>query len=137
MGATASNKKYGKKVDGTGKRFTDAFSGFVNIDLTEEDRLKIAQAIEEGACDVLEFLKAVLDDGYKFSVSGDPAHYSFIATLTGKAEGCENKGYALSGRGPGAHEAVVCLWYKHAVLAHWGPWTEQGRTNDGQLPLFR
>jgi len=60
-----------------------------------------------------------------------------IATLTGKSEECENKGYALSGRGPDAVQAVLVLWYKHEVMAHFGSWTAEGRgPDDRQLPLW-
>lgn len=137
MSGTSSNKKAGKQRAGTGKRFTDSFLGFVDIDLTERDRSELEVWTVPGQVDLEAFLVQIVQDGYKFSLSGDFEHSSIVATLTGKAATCENKGFALSGRGPDAHGAMVVLWYKHTILANWGPWADEGVVPSAQLPLWR
>jgi hypothetical protein len=137
MSGSSSNKKFGKQRTGTGKRYTDNFLGFVDIELSAKDREDLEALVFPGQVDLVAFLVQVIEDGYKFSLSGDVEHSSSIATLTGKAAACENKGYALSGRGPDPHGAMVVLWYKHTVLANWGKWTEEGTVADNQLPLWR
>jgi len=137
MGATESNKKYGKPRKNTKSPYGDGFQGFVDIPLSDADKTEVEVWAQPGQVDVDAFLIQVVDDGYKFSLVADPEHNSCIATLTGRHEGCENKGYALSARGPDALGAMVALWYKHATLAHWGAWTEQGKVADRQLPLWQ
>jgi len=137
MSGSSSNKKFGKQRTGTGKRYTDNFLGFVDIDLSERDRSELEVFVTPGQVDIEAFLVQIIEDGYKFSLSGDFEHNSLIATMTGKAEGCENKGFALSGRGPDAHSAMIVLWYKHTVLANWGKWTDQAAEPGAQLPLWR
>lgn len=134
----AGDRRAGKTRANTGKRYSDDFLGFVDIDLTDGDREALEAWFQPNAVDVWAFLEDAVNDGYKFSLVVDLEHSSSIATLTGKGAGCENLGYALSGRGPNPLEATVVLWYKHAVLAHHGSWVDQGSTPDQrQLPLWR
>ena len=137
MGATASNARKGKARKNTGQRYEEGFLGFVDIPLSDHDRDEITVMLGQGSLDGMEFIERALEDGYKFSLSNDSAHSMYIATLTGKADGCENRGYALSGRGPDAVQAVLVLWYKHEVLAHLGKWSDQGTgPEDRQLPMW-
>jgi len=137
MGATASNKRYGKPRKNTKSPYGDGFLGFVDIALSDADKTAIEEMAGDAGKPFDAFLVQVVEDGYKFSLVADPEHNSYIATLTGRHEGCENKGYALSARGPDPHGAVVALWYKHGTLANWGAWAEQGTVADGQLPLWQ
>lgn len=131
-----SSEKVGKRRANTNSRYGDGFKGFVDIPLSEKDREEIQYHAQPGQVDIEAFLAQVISDGYKFSLVADFEHSCCIATLTGRSEGCENKDFALSGRGPDAQGAVVCLWYKHSVLAHWGTWTDQGSQRSDQLPLW-
>jgi len=132
-----SSERIGKARKGTGKRFSDDFLGFMDITLTDSDRGELEAFMQPGQVDLEGFLDTVLEDGYKLSVAGDYEHHSCIATLTGRSAQCENKGYALSGRGPNAHDALIVLWYKHTVKAHWGAWAGEADSVSGQLPLWR
>lgn len=137
MSGRSSESIKGKARNGTGKRFTEEFLGFVDVPLVERDRAELEVWAAPGQVNIGDFLANLTEAGYKFSLSADVPHNSYIATATGKADSCENKGYALSGRGPSALGAIVVLWYKVDVLCHWGSWIEQGTLGDTQLPLWR
>lgn len=106
------------------------FKGFVNIPLTADEKRAIADDVYN-AEDTLEVVRALLEDGYKFSLSLDAAHNAIIATATGKNTGTANDGYALSGRGPTVEAAVRVLWYKHQGIAESGVWTNVQRDSGG------
>lgn len=137
MGATASNAKHGKPRNGTGKRYSEGFLGFVDIPLSEHDKLAIQGWVEDGKLDVSSFVCQLAEYGYKFSLVTDFEHSSSIATATGKHETNPNNGYALSARGPNPFAAIVVLWYKISQLCDWEAWTAKGETASQQLSMFR
>jgi len=137
MGATASNAKHGKARNGTGKRYSEGFLGFVDIPLSEHDKLAIQGWLTEGRLDIGSFVCQLAEYGYKFSLVTDFEHSSSIATATGKGEGNANLGYALSARGPSPEAAILVLWYKVCQLCDWGAWLEKGVAAGQQLELFR
>ena len=130
------SKRPGRSRKGTQSKGEDGFLGFVTIELTDEDRHEIQEAIQTGIANPMMFIFEAMDDGYKFSLSSDKKHNCVIATLTGKDEACENRGFALSARGPDSQGAITALWYKHAVKAHFGKWTAEGVVPDAQLRMF-
>ena len=136
MSGTSSNAKHGKARSGTGKRYSPDFLGFVDIALSDSDRADLAGFMSPGQVDIEKFLETVLEDGYKFSLAADYEHAACIATITGRSETCDNKGYALSARGPSPLEAIVVLWYKHSVKSNWGPWAQPDAEGVRQIPLW-
>jgi hypothetical protein len=112
---------------GTASPYGDGFKGFVDITLNDNDKDALEQTVTQEGFALLVFILEAAEDGYKFSLVADPQHHSFIATLTGRHEGCENLGWALSARSVGPLEACIALWYKHCKLANYGPWLEAGR----------
>jgi hypothetical protein len=136
VGATASNAKYGKPREGTGKRYSDGFLGFVDIPLNDAAKAELDGFSKGNVVEVLGFVVALADEGYKFSLVCDVEHSSYIATCTGKNVSNGNKGYALSARGPSAHQAMLALWYKVEVICKWGDWVRSGAVADGQLPIW-
>jgi hypothetical protein len=137
MGKDPHEGAAGKGRNGTGKRFSEGFFGFVDIDLTEADRLELEQWAFPGQVDIEKFLEALCEDGYKFSLAPDVEHHSYVATATGRGPQNVNKGWALSARGPNPLAAIAVLWYKVDVKAHWGPWVGENADGSHQLPLFR
>jgi len=137
MGATASNAKHGKARNGTGKRYSEGFLGFVDLTLSEHDKVVLADYVADRSVDVGAFICSLAEQGYKFSLVTDFEHSSSIATATGKNESCPNNGYALSARGPDPAAAVIVLWYKVVHLADWEGWIEHGGDSPQQLSLFR
>lgn len=140
MGATASNKKFGKARNGTGKRYSEGFLGFVDLTLSEHDKQVLADYVTLDPAtniDIAGFICALAENGYKFSLVTDHEHHSSIATATGKHESNPNNGYALSARGPDPLAAIIVLWYKIVHMCDWERWTEHGGENPEQLSLFR
>lgn len=130
------SRKPGRSRKGTQSKGADGFLGFVTIELTDTDRIAIQEAMQASLVAPLEFIFEAMEDGYKFSLSNDKKHNCVIATLTGREQECENKGFALSARGPDAFGAIAALWYKHAVKAHYGAWTAEGVVPDSQMRMF-
>jgi hypothetical protein len=137
MGATASNEKHGKARNGTGKRYSEGFLGFVDIPLSTHDKEQLETWTVPGQVEIDVFLETVANEGYKFSLVTDFEHSSSIATVTGKADACVNKGYALSARGPDPLSAIVVLWYKMSQIAEWREWVKPGADGPKQLDMFR
>jgi len=105
------------------KRFDD-FRGFIDIPLSEDDKASLAAANFEES-DAFSFIEEMLEDGYKISISADPAHSSVIATAIGRGADNQNDGYALSGRGPDVLGGLASLAYKHITLCDRGIWTNR------------
>lgn len=132
-----SSEERGKRRPNTKSPYSDKFLGFVDIYVTDADREALTVYMQPGQVDLEGFIQTVLEDGYKLTVAGDYEHSCVVTTLTGRSDTCENKGYAMSARGPDAHSALVVLWYKHTVTAHWGKWTDESDVDPAQLPLWR
>jgi len=99
-----------------------AWMGFVDINLTDDDKASLAQQQFE-AGDAFSFMEDLVEDGYKVSLSADSAHACYIAAATGSTDNNPNRGYTLSGRGPSPVGAVASLAYKHCTLCQQGVWT--------------
>lgn len=137
MGKSPVEEQKGKARNGTGKRYSEGFLGFVDVQLSDTDKAALAQMVENGEFSVSDFLMALSEEGYKFSLSPDPEHNSVIATATGKGAANPNKGYALSARGPSPSSAILVLWYKVAHLTEWGAWVGSSASDWQQLDMFR
>lgn len=131
-----SSEQRGKRRANTGGRYSEDFKGFVDVVLTDRDREDIAALLASEPLDFTGFIQTALEDGYKISVAGDFEHGQVIATLTGRSDTCDNKGYALSGRGPDVLGALACLYHKHATKCNYGPWVQPDAEGDTQLPLW-
>lgn len=136
MGMNDRVERKGKPRKGTEKQFGSDWKGFVDIDLTPEDREECSVIAQSEKFNVLQFMEDLAEGGYKFSLAGDVEHNSYIATATGRGRDNENAGYALSGRGPSAMGAMAVLYYKIAVLCAWGSWLEKADRAPGQLHMW-
>lgn len=101
------------------------WQGFVDIPLSAENKTEVSQMSRE-ADDILGILVALVDAGYKVSLTHDAAHNAHIASATGVRDEGENAGYSLSARGPDTTGAINALWFKHAFLAQEGVWANVG-----------
>lgn len=130
MSGTSSNTKYNKKKSTGSNGVQSEWNGFVDIPLDTEDKNYLKEMSREAA-DVLGILCALAEEGYKLSLSPDIAHGAYIATATGRVPGSANVGRSLSARGPDLLGAINALWYKHALLAESGDWSNVGNQRDG------
>lgn len=136
MGDGPQQKRRGTQRKGTEKQFGSDWKGFVDIDLSAEDREEISVLAQSEKFHPFDFVSDLLEAGYKFSLAGDIEHNSVVATATGRGDANENQGYALSGRGPDAAGAMASLYWKMAVLCNWGSWLEKADRAPGQLHMW-
>lgn len=136
MSGTSSNAKQGSRRKNGISKFSGSWEGFVDIQLSPDDKERLAALSVTDYPDIWEFFESVLSDGYKFSITRDEAHSCDIATLTGKGEGCPNKGYSLSARGPSLEGAILALWYKHVTLCEEQRWSGHEKAASDQLSLW-
>lgn len=136
MGDGPQQKRKGTQRRGTENKFGSEWKGFVDIDLSADDRAGISELVQSGRFDAFEFVAGLLEAGYKFSLAGDVEHNSVVATATGRGSLNENEGYALSGRGPDAVGALASLYWKMVVVCAWGGWLEKADRAPGQLHLW-
>jgi len=132
----SSEERPGIKRKNGLQKFSGTWEGFVDIPLSPDDKERLAALSATDYPDIWEFFESVLSQGYKFSITRDEAHNCDIATLTGKGEGCINKGYSLSARGPGLESAILALWYKHVTLCEEQRWEGHANANSSQLSLW-
>lgn len=130
MGGTSSNAKYGKKKSPYPSGRGSEWIGFVDIPLNDTDK-EYLKGMSREADDLLGILEALVQEGYKLSISPDFEHNSVIASATGRIPGSPNEGRSLSARGPDLAGAINALWYKHGILGESGNWENVGRTRDG------
>lgn len=136
MSRRSSEKIEGKKRTNGLQKYSGEWLGFVDLELSNEQKSHLA-ALENGDLpDLAGFLAVVLEDGYKFSAVVDQVHHCTIVTLTGKSEECLNRGYSLSARGPDFERALLVLHFKHVVLCEEQIWAGHERTASDQLSLW-
>ena len=128
MSGTSSNAKYGKAKSRKSTRDRQEWQGYIDIALTEEDRVQIGTGELEPA-DFVGLLEELTTTGYKVSFSPDAAHQCVICTATGVGDECLNAGYSLSARGPDLSGALAVLWHKHGIMAQGGLWANVGGTS--------
>lgn len=104
-----------------------SWQGFVDIDLAQEDKDRVRDMSIE-AEDVLAIIFYFPAEGYKLTLSHDAAHSSYVAAATCQVKSDPNAGYTLNGRGSTPEKALNSLWYKHAVIAQSGAWSNVAGT---------
>jgi hypothetical protein len=137
MSGTSSNKKQrGSRRSNGLQQFSGGWQGFVDIDLSAEEKERLAALPPEDFPVAAEVLSELLADGYKFSAVTDEKHACCIVTITGKGEGCVNAGFSLSARGPDFERALLVLCYKHFERCDGGVWDGHQRDDGKQLRLW-
>ena len=106
------------------------WQGFCDIILTETDKDRL-RGVEFEADDILGALTALVEQGYKVSLTDDVEHGMSIASATGQGQDCANRGYTLSARSGSLPKAVMVLWYKHHEVAHDGVWSNVQTARSG------
>lgn len=76
---------------------------------------------------LLDAIDAVVQSGYKLSVSYNPANDNFVASLTCRLQGNPNFDKTISGFAMTWDMAVGVVLFKHFVIAGEGNWAEYAR----------
>lgn len=109
------------------------FKGFAQV-LIGSDDIEEIEAWSEANPSWTALIDAI-DSGYKFSLTYNVKGKSYIATLFGANENTgANYGWALSGFGNSAEQAVVAVLFKHYVRSEGGGWGGQQQSFVEKVP---
>jgi hypothetical protein len=76
---------------------------------------------------LMDAMDAVIQAGYKLSISYNVANDNFIASLTGRLQGTANYEKTISGFAMTWDMAVAVVLYKHYVICGEGAWVEHAQ----------
>lgn len=120
-------KRNKRSVSGKGN-FND-FT-FVEIRLAEADKDQFKAWAKNNTDDSLDLLSALVNSGYKLSVSWSDYNDCYTASLTGVEENGPNFQHVMTSRSDELWEAVMIALYKHYVLCPNGEWPTDKQAND-------
>lgn len=108
--AVLSRKAKGKAKSGDSK--THAEFGYIECDLTSDDKQQLKGYIETG--DISPSMAFTLvADGYQFGVKPDTKGTGFVATLIDRSDTTVFENKCLVGRGASPASATCSVLYKH------------------------
>lgn len=125
-----------RRVRKAPKEFDGGWQGFVDMHLTDEDRVALDGYLARIGEDVWEHLETLVLDGYKVSITPVSDKSMVVVTLTGREKQNPNFGYSLTGRGPDLLGAMAAVLFKHVVVCEEGVWANLAPSRERQLPLF-
>jgi len=121
--ARARQKRAEKPKSGV----TTDFRGFVNVDLSKEDKEGLADWL--GSSDMWVKIDEVVRSGCRISVKPDPSGNACIASVNQTDPESANCGYVVTARAANGAEALCRIVYiVDEVLG--AVWTERGRVSD-------
>lgn len=121
---TKRTKKSGQR----GGNFSDYT--FVEIRLTQADKDAFKAWASSNASDGIDLLAALVNSGYKLSVSWSDYNDCYTASLTGTEENGPNYQHVMTSRSDDLYEAIMIALYKHYELCPDGEWPTDKQVND-------
>jgi len=103
---------------------------FVRVELTAQDKKDFARWMEKPLVPMDDLITEVLQANHKISWSFSDHTDSFICSVTGKPEDCDNAGKCYTSH---AKDYVTALWvalYKYHVIFKKGVWEHVGEEAD-------
>ena len=105
-------------------------TAFIRCELTAEDRKAVPDFIKKSQSDLDDLIIEVLQANHKISFSFNENTDSFICSVTGKPEGCDNASKCYTSH---AKDYSMALWvalYKYHVIWKRGVWEEVDEGSD-------
>lgn len=104
------------------------FNGFVNYNLTNEDKeFYRAEWLGQHVEVTAQYLQQLVDAGYKITLSYSPQYEAYSATMMCTDKAHRDYGWCLSGKaGADVTEAINVLFFKHYHCLK-EKWYENGR----------
>lgn len=124
----AQDKKTKARLAAKGAAQADGWKGFVNVELTDEQKADAKRLLGDGER-LWDNLLSLVEENHKLTISHDDMRSAYNVSITCKARGNPNEGLTLTGRGGSFIAAAVSLWYKHDVVLQ-GVWG-RATTNTG------
>lgn len=121
-GDTDGKDKPTKKSGTLGEGYDAAFRGYVNINLTAEQ--KAAFDKWSGSASVTETLNAAVADGVNLSLKYEAKAKTFLASGTQRREGSPNAGLVVTARGSEPQKAFLRLLFTLAFLSRTPRWED-------------
>jgi hypothetical protein len=103
---------------------------FVRCELTEKDRAALVKWSEKPPMSLDDMVIEILQRNHKISYSYSEHNDSFIVSVTGKPEDCDNAGKCFTSH---AKNPVKALWvavFKFFVIFNAEPWEDAGEEAD-------
>ena len=101
---------------------------FVDIRLSADDRKAFADLVYT-ADEVLDALERIIAEGHRVGLAYSGERGSYTASLTGREDGCVNKGLCVTSFANTPLRALALAVYKHTVLSG-GVWADAGVSQD-------
>jgi hypothetical protein len=117
-----SSERYAGKGSRRAAASKNGWRGFVDISVGKDGKTYVQESMFVEAADVVGELEAIIEDGYKLSVTEDTANGCVIVSATGRTCLDANRGLTLSARGPDFAAGLHMLAYKMYHLAQGGAW---------------
>lgn len=103
---------------------------FVRCELTSDDKRRYADWVKKPPMSVEDLMVEVLQANHKVSFSFSDATDSFIVSVTGKPEDCDNAGKCYTSH---AKDPMTALWvsmFKYHVIWNREAWETAGDVSD-------
>lgn len=103
---------------------------FVRVSLTSEDKKAYATWRKSAEKDVNELMNLILTTGHKISFSFSDHNDSYICSITGKPEDCDNANKCFTSHGKDWPTALYVALYKYHVIFKGEPWEDLDEEED-------
>jgi hypothetical protein len=97
---------------------------FVRVSLTTEDKKAFAVWRKSAEKDVNELLNVILSDNHKVSFSFSEHNDSYICSITGKQDDCNNANKCFTSHGKDWGTALYVALYKYHVIFKGEAWED-------------
>lgn len=111
-----------KSTGSLGKGYDAPFRGYINLNLTDEQ--KAAWAVWSESASFWVQLAAFVADGINLAVKIDPKGTGALASATQRSQASENAGLVVTARGSDAAVALSRVVYCLVVLGHKKRWED-------------
>lgn len=115
----------------SGQSRSDAWAGapkFVDVPLNAAAKAEFT-ALSYAAQDVLDGIERIVNDGHRVGLAYSVERSSYTVSLTGRDDGCANKGLCMTSFASTPLRALALAVYKHQTLCD-GVWTLAGVSED-------
>lgn len=103
---------------------------FVNYRLDKDEKKACEAWFEKQKAIEDDLVVEILQSNHKITMSFDGNNDSFISSLTGKAEDCNNSGTCLTSRGSTPRQALWANLYKFHIVFKKGVWEDSEDASD-------
>jgi hypothetical protein len=122
------NGKRARKPDQVGVSYDAVFRGYVNLNLTAEQKAVFDQWAEGSS--PWEALEAHTADGVNLSLKIDPKSGGFLASATQRRVGSPNAGLVVTARAGQATKALLRVLFCLVILSHEERWEDTAPMSD-------